>query len=300
METLSANELLNRTPLSTLHDARQQLNDGELPEALQTIDAAIIFSGSGPFYIYQKIRIMYDAGALESCSEFIETQLEQLYKHASLYILCRTLDYYQKINHLPLTEFRDFLHTHTIPTCLADHYVTLLTQKHLPFLQLAKKALVQDDYHLASSYCTLILKIDPNNKEALYINGYAYHMLRDLDKANFYYDSYLQHNLCDPHAYVMLGSVYLEQGVPTLAMDYFEKAACLDPTNKEYLSYVAECHLAHTNYLKALGVYQRIAKYYPNDIQNLFNLAFAYKKARKKCRSKFCVVKAKRQLKLRY
>ena len=300
METLNAQSSLHLSPLNFLKTALRLLVEDQLQAALQSIDAAIIFSGNSPFYIYQKIRMLYDLGAYRSCSQLIVSQLEYLYKHSSLYILCRSIDYYQRMNNCTQEELENLLRTAHLPYCLAVTYGEILITKEKPFLKRARKAMVQDHYPLCIAYCDLYLKIHPMTTEILYMKAYAYHMLGELQTALSYYKEYLNLNLKDSKSYTYLGSILLELRQPSEALEYFEKASYMDPTNKEYLTYMAECYIALKKYDMAISTYQTIEKYYSTDIQNYFNLSYAYKKVNKKHLSKRYLKKAKKQLKTKY
>ncbi len=300
MENLNVQQSLHLSPLNYLKNALSLLQQEQLKDALQSIDAAIVFSGNSSFYIYQKIRILYNLGALQTCSQLIVSQLEYLYKYSSLYILCRTIDYYQKINVCNLEELENLLKNVHVPYCLASIYKELMFQKEKPFLARARKAMVQDDYSLCIAYTDLHLKLNPATKDLIHMKAYSYHILGQLQQALPYYKEYLKLNVKDPKAYTELGIILLESGQISEALEYFEKASYMDPTNKEYLSYIAECQIASKKYDAAVITYQTIEKYYSTDIQNYFNLSYAYKKANKKYLSRRYLKKAKQQLKKKY
>ncbi len=300
METLNAQQSLHLSPQNYLKNALSLLRQEQLQDALQSIDAAVIFSGNSPFYIYQKIRILFNLGALQSCSQLIVSQLEYLYKYGSLYILCRSIDYYQKINACNLEELENLLKNVHVPYCLASIHKELMLQKQKPFLAKARKAMVQDHYPLCIAYSDLYLKLNPVTKDLVYMKAYSYHMLGQLQQALPYYREYLKLNLKDPKAYIELGAILLEMGQVSEALEYFEKASYMEPTNKEYLSYIAECHIASKKYDSAIATYQTIEKYYSTDIQNYFNLSYVYRKINKKHLSKRYLKKVRQQLKTKY
>lgn len=300
METLNVQQSLHLSPLNYLKNARHLLEQQHFKDALQSIDAAIVFSGNSCFYIYQKIRILYNLGAFQTCSQLIVSQLEYLYKHSSLYILCRMIDYYQKINLCSPEELETLLKNMHVPYCLAQLYPELMTQKETPLLAYARKAMFQDDYALCLAYIDLYLKFHSPTKEIIYMKAYAYHMLGALHQALPYYRECLKLNLKDPKSYTQLGAILLELGHISEALEYFEKASYMEPTNKEYLSYIAECHMAAKRYHAAISTYQTIEKYYSTDLQNYFNLSYAYKKVNKKYASRRYIKKVKQQLKEKY
>lgn len=160
--------------------------------------------------------------------------------------------------------------------------------------------MVQDDYALCISYVDLYLKLHAEDKDSLYMKAYAYHMLGELQQALPFYKAHLKLNAKDPTAYTKLGAILLELGDISEALLYFEKASYMDPMNKEYLSYIAECHMAAKKYTAAIATYETIQKYDRNDLQNYFNLSYAYQKANKKYASRRCLKKVKQQIKAKY
>lgn len=269
-------------------------------EALQALDTAIILSSSSPFYIYQKIKFLYKLGEFETCSTFILTQLDFLYKYASLYLLCRSLDYYQKINHLPLPELSNLLENKNLPFCLAEEYTHLLTTSHPNLLPSAKKAMYQDHYIQCISYCNVIAKTAHPSSEVLYMKAYSYHMLGDLYKARQGYEAYLAIAKEDASAYHALGLLLMEIGLFDQALTALQKASHLSPGNLQYLSHIGECYYATKQYALAEETFENLASCYPNDLQTYFNLSHTYKKHRKKSLYKKYTKKIKKQIKLMY
>lgn len=282
MDALETCDLLQRSPHAYFKKALALFEAHQFPSALQAIDAAIVFSHNAPFYIYQKIRLLYQLGALKNCSELILAQLEHLYRHASLYLLCRSIDYLQQINQYDSKYLAKILKHRHIPYCLADSYQTLLTQKNKPFMALAKKAMVQDDYPLCLCYCELYLKIHSKTPEILSIQAYAYHMLGDLVKAKNSASQELKISPKKAPVLAHLGAIFMEIGDYSSAIDAFKKAASLEPTNTEYLLYLGECYYVAKKTEAAISTYERIALEDPSNLQNYFNLSHTYKKLSKR------------------
>lgn len=297
METIETYGSLQLSPQACFKNALLLFQNQQLPSALQAIDAAIVFSNHSPFYIYQKIRILYDLGAYKSCSQLIVSQLQYLYKHGSLYILCRVLDYLQKINHYELDDLKNLLSHHHVPYCLADSYDTLLTQKDKPFLSLAKKALVQDDYTLCLSYCNLYCKLYLATPDILYMKAYSYHMLGDLEKARHLYIDYLKMQPTDTSVATYVSFISMELGDYEVALEYLQKVSAMEPSNTQYLFYLGECYYASKKYEQAIATYKTIAKLEPNNLQNCFNLSHAYEKISKRRLSKRYLKRIQKQLK---
>ena len=286
MEAIEIHKSLEFSPQTYFKNALLFLKHQEIPRALQAIDTAIIFSHHSPFYIYQKIRLLYDLGAYKSCHQLIVSQLAHLYKHGSLYIFCRTLDYLQKIKSNDLQDLKELLIAHRIPYCLADSYSTLLTQKNKPFLSLAQKAMYQDDYELCLCYCDLYCKIHPETSDIMYMKAYSYHMLHNLIQAHFYYEAYLKACPNQAVAYSQLGLICMELGDYTHGIYHLQQAATMNPNEVDYLFYLAECYYASKKFEQAIEIYESIAKQDPDNLQNYFNLSHTYNKLNKRRLSK--------------
>lgn len=309
MEALDIHNELMRSPHSFFKNALTFFNENQFDKALQSIDAAIIFSNNSPFYIYQKIRFLYHLNAtsldlihidpIPSCSSFIVSQLEYLYKHGSLYILCRCIDYLQKLESYNLDGLKQLLQHHHIPYCLAQCYNTLVTQKDKPFLKLAQKAMVQDDYLLCLNYCELYLKLHPTSSQVCYLQAYSHHMLGHLLTAKNYYLNYLDLQPQSAKAYTNIALISMELGNYDLAISYFQKAIALDSDNVDYLLYLGECYYNSKKLDAAIATYKQAIKCAPNHLQSYFNLSHTYKKMSKLRHSKRYIKLIQKQLKTR-
>ncbi len=288
------------TPHTYFQKALSSAHEGAIEEALQCIDAAIVFSNNSSFYIYQKMKLLFDLGAYEICTQFIAMQLEHLFKNASLYLVCRFIDYYQKINQADLTHLQKFLEAKHVPFCLATEYKDLLYHPHKSLLPLAKKASVQDHHTLCISYCDLITKTPEFTSNAVYLKAYSYHMLGNLTKARLCYlelialepDSALAHN--------NLGLVFMEEGLYKDALNVLQKAVSLAPTHKEYLMHLAECHCRCKQYGEAAKIYEGLHKAFPDDLQPYFDLSYTYRKYNKKFLCHKYTQKVKKKLKIHH
>lgn len=272
--------------------------NGNTEEAIQSIDAAIIMSNNSPFYIYQKMKLLYNLNLNECCSQFIITQLEYLFKNASLYLVCRFIDYYQKMHHLDLAHLTLLLENTHLPYCLALEYEDLLYHPHKTLLYLAQKASVQDHHKLCISYCELIHKTKAFSSDIIYLKAYSYHMLGDLIKARLTYMELIALEPKNALAYNNLGLILMEQAQYLDALKALEKAHLLAPTNKHYLMHIAECHCRFKHYEEAITIYESLHKAFPDDLQTYFNLSYIYKKHHRYFLSYKYIYKAKKKLKV--
>lgn len=287
MQNFESNfELPIRSPQAFFSNALAAFHANEPIEALQFLDTAIVLSHNAPFYIYQKIRFLYECeeniiDGQPNCQTFILSQLEYLYNHASLYLLCRTIDYLNRVSHYDMDTFKEVLKTHHVPYCLADHYDVLLRKKQKPFLKWAQKAFLQDDYILCLDYCHLYLKLYPTTSEICYMQAFSYHMLGELMEAKPYYERYLSFNpkLAEAHRY--LAYLYMDLRQFEKAIKSFQKAASLEISPLEDLLHVGECYYAAKKWEQAIATYKSILDKSPGYIQCYFNLTQAYRKALK-------------------
>jgi len=296
MNTEASHSSPHYSSLSYFKNALQLFDDAQIPDALQSLDAAIIFSNNSPFYIHQKIRILFHLGALKSCSEFIIGQIEYLYKYSSLYMFCRTLDYLQIINQYTVGQLKTILHQNHIPYCIATYYKEWLTAKEKPFLELAEAALNNDDYALCIDFCSLMIKYKQTRApKMLYMMAYSYHMLNELDKANAMYTEYAKLAADRSQVSIDLILIAMELGNYDIAILSLKDLLEQDPLNKTYLTYLGECYCQSGKVSTAIRTFQSIAKMYPDDVQNLFNLSHAYSRLKKNWRSKRCRKAAEKQ-----
>ena len=279
MDTLEANILTQYSPQSYFKDALMFFKQQRFSDAFQCIDAAIVFSHNSPFYIFQKIRLLYEANAFKECSQFIISQLEYLYKNGSLYILCRTLDYLQNINHYDLDYFIKLLKYYNVPYCLAWSYCDFLTTKDKPFLTLARKAMAQDDFSLCLCYCGLYLKLHPTTADLCYMQAYCYHMLGNLLTAKKYYLEYADLCLDHSNTYMNIAFVCSQMGDYDTAIHYYQKASDIEPNNIYCLLYLGECYYTSRKLDAAIATYEKVLKVDPTNLQAYFNLVHIYKKS---------------------
>jgi len=286
-----------RSPHYFFKKSLNYFKEGQLYYTLQSIDAAIIFSNSSPFYIYQKIRFLYNLDTPENCSNFIVSQLEYLYKHSSLYILCRSIDYLVHLNSYDLNSLASLLACHQIPSCLADYYHAILVQKDKCFFKQAQKALIQDDYTLCLSYCDLYLKLHPVTPKISKLQAYSHHILGHLHTAKKYYLQSLELDPNNAESYNNIGLISMELGDYDTAICYFQKASTLNPDNLNYQLHLGECYYIARRLADAIHTYENIAQKFPTNLQNYFNLSHTYKKMCKNRLSKRYAKIIQKQLK---
>jgi tetratricopeptide (TPR) repeat protein len=289
--------LLQVSPYSYFKKSLVLIEQGKDLDAIQHIDCAIVFSSHSPFYIYQKIKLLFKLKHFITCSDYILEQVYFLHNHASLFIVCRIIHYYQLINNLSLDELKKTLGSKEVPSCLADEYQNILDFKASNLFSYAQKAAEQDNFSLCIDYCHLIIKQNKSTWETYYLIAYSYHMLSNLHKACTYYKKCLMLNPNHSIAYNDLALALMELSEFHEAIEYLNKARELQPENIDYLSHIAECYYSLRSYALAQETYESIAKIYPSRIQTYFNLSHICKRQNKKFLSKKYMKIAQKRLK---
>ena len=290
-----------KTDVSANYYFKQALSlmpQGNSVSIIQYIDSAIIFSSHSCFYIYQKIKYLFACGQFTDCSQYILEQIHFLYENASLYITCRALSYYQKINAASSDALKAILAQKSIPLSLADEYENILLGKLAHLLHYAEKASVKDNFLLCIDYCALLIKKNHSNLDALYLTARAYHMLGNLHQACSYYKKCIELDTKYPMAYIDLGLAFMELGLFPEALESLVKASQLQPDNVDYLAHIAECYYMLKKYKLAQEVLEKILKLRPDYFQAYFTLSYIYKKQNKNYLSKKYMKMAKKALQM--
>lgn len=281
MDTLGVTNLSKQSPKFYTQKAFSLMRNGQLNDAIQCMDTAIIFSHNAPFYIFKKITLLYHSRNLMACNDFILSQLSHLYKNGSIYILCRTLCYFQSINHYDINTLKACLSKYQIPCALADSYNIILRRKYKPLYKLADKAMVQDNYPLGIAYLQICLKCTYAKKhysDIYYKLGYSYHILGRLLDSKKYYELYLASQPNSADALTHLGFISMELSDLGSAIHYFNKACLIAPNHSDYPLYLGECFYLAKRYSEATATYEIFLQEHPDNLQVYFNLSHTYKK----------------------
>ena len=264
------------SPLNYFKEALALSKKSENERALQYIDSAILLSSNCPFYIYQKIKFLFQTNPSQ-CQKYINEQLDFLYTHASLYLTCRTLDYYVQLMQLTPDTLQLFLLQKKLPNLLGNHYKSLLTTSVTSLIPMIQEKLIQDRLEECIAYCDIVLKGHSTSWEVYYYKGYAYHLLYDLYKAVALYKKALALNSTSPMLHNATGLALMELGAFSESLDYLKQATILKPNDPEYALHVAECYYSAKKYVEAQKYLEDLTKKFPNDLQAAFSLSHAYK-----------------------
>lgn len=286
------------SPYSYFKAALKLIRINEIDEALKSIDSAILFSQHTPFYIYQKVKLLFSIQHHEQCLHTINSHISYLYKHGSLYIVCRILDYYQKLTQCNQVDLCTFLINYQLPSCLALHYTSWLTTRRRNILSHAQNAFTHDQWNSCIDYCNLYLKGYAPTYDILYLKALAYYRLGNLYKSKELLNCCLSMNSKEPSIYLHLGYIHMELYKFNEAIDAFQSASSLDPENKNYMLHIGECYTASREYDLAYHFYKKLSIRYPQDQQIRFNLFYLCSKHSKKICASFYMRKLKKEMHL--
>lgn len=295
-----SNSQKKRYTYYSVHDyfkeALDLFNQGEFSLAFDCLDTAIILSHHCPFYIYQKTRKLFELGHLKACLNWILSNLEHLYHHSSLYLICRTLDFLQRCNHYTNLQLQTLLHEREIPYCLAKHYKTWLTCSQKDIFNLAKETFENENYSLCASYCELYLRYYSHNASIIYYAAYSYQMACNVHKAKEMYTLYDEQLHHSPESIISLALILMEAQDYISCIHYLKELLTIEPHNILYLSYLAECYYQAQCPAKALSVYKQLLKIDPHNRQVLFDLYHLYRRLEKKWLAKHYLKQAQKKL----
>lgn len=272
------------------------IQQGKVLDALQHIDCAIVFSSHSPFYIYQKIKFLFETDDFITCSDYILEKVHFLHKHASLYIVCKIIHYYELMNHTSVEHLKEILAEKEVPYCLASEYKNILNCQVSNLFYFAQEAASQDDFLLCIDYCNLMIKQNKLTWEMLYLAAYSYHMAGSVHKACEYYKKCIMMNSKNDKVYNDLGLALMELCLYNEALECLNKARDLSPENIDYLSHIAECYYALRAYSLSQETYEEIIRIHPSYLQIYFNLSHICKKQNKNFLSKKYMKLAKKTL----
>lgn len=251
------------------------IKNGKVQEGIDLLDMCIFLSNYSPFYIYQKVKLLFNSKRYQECSDYIIANLSFLYNRCSLYIICRLIHYYEQI-HSSANSLSELLTAQHLPSILTIEYKNILFHHTSHFHHLAECALIQDKLETCLDYCNLMIKLNRLTPSILYMKAQAHHLLRELFEArNTYLHCIALDEQFEP-AYSNLSFVLMEQGAYREAISYLEHIYTLFPYKNCYLSYQAECFIVLKAYSKAIKCLKQLICSQPFYVQAYFDLAHIY------------------------
>lgn len=143
-------------------------------------------------------------------------------------------------------------------------------------LQRGGMGMMSEDYRKAISNYSEVLKLEPNNVEALKNLGVAFSATGRSDKAKDYLERAYRVDSDDADICNNLGVIYSGLGRTNDAIKYFEIAVSLDSTDALGMTNLAQEHLRNNAVGKALPLLRRADSLQPNHRTILFELGNAH------------------------
>jgi len=143
-------------------------------------------------------------------------------------------------------------------------------------IQLAFEHFQAGDFQQAEDTCKDILKVQPDDADALHLLGIIYYQLNNYDVAIQYIRKALQFSPSDPDAYYDLGNALHEKGELDEAITYYQKALHFDPNFIEAYNNLGFALQDKGQLDEAITCYQKALQLNPNYTQAYNNLGYAF------------------------
>jgi len=141
--------------------------------------------------------------------------------------------------------------------------------------QFAELFLIAGNNSLALKNADLAIKYDKFNANAYYLKGYNFLEIGDTAKAISSYQTAVEQNPKHFDAYLELGYIYSAMDDP-LALEYFENALSIKPTEKRVLYAKGMYEQSHELYNEAMQTYLKATKHHPNFREAYYNLGYLH------------------------
>ncbi|XP_069747454.1 intraflagellar transport protein 88 homolog isoform X2 [Narcine bancroftii] len=240
-------------------------------------DLAMIADRYNPAALTNKGNCVFARGDYEKAAEFYKEALRNDSSFTeALYNLGLT---YKKLNRLE--ESLDcFLKLHAILRNSAQVMYQIANLYPFPALRLVDwKEVIFDSHFLryetledlpqAIEWLMQLISIAPTDPQALAKLGDLYDIEGDKSQAfQYYYESfrYFPSNI---EGIEWLGAYYIDTQFCEKAIQYFERAVLIQPTQVKWRLMVASCYRRSGNYQKALETYKDIHRKFPENIECL-------------------------------
>ena len=136
--------------------------------------------------------------------------------------------------------------------------------------------LLQGDYEQALPLLKKIRKLEPENVELFFTEGYLYHNLGQMDKANEVYDRILTDNPGYEDALFFKGVAHYQAQEYEQALTVFTQAATINPDSPHNHYYLGVTYRGLGEREKAVAAFRRALACQPDHYPSLDELAFTY------------------------
>ncbi len=132
--------------------------------------------------------------------------------------------------------------------------------------ELLSKLFFQEKKYISAKKCIHnVLKYDPDNINAHFINGNIYLNKKDVDNAIFEFKVVLKRSCDFIPGYIGLSRAYCLKNKINLSIKVLEKALNINSESRQILDYLASNYILKKNYDKAKSCYLKILKIYPDN-----------------------------------
>ncbi|XP_005149809.2 intraflagellar transport protein 88 homolog isoform X2 [Melopsittacus undulatus] len=229
--------------------------ENELAQAANYADLAVISDRYNPAALTNKGNTIFAKGDYEKAAEFYKEALgNDSSCTEALYNLGLT---YKKLNRID--EALDcFLKLHAI-----------LRNSAQVLHQIANIYEIMGDPNQAIEWLLQLISVVPTDPHVLSKLGKLYDNEGDKSQAFHYYCESYRYFPSNIEVIEWLGAYYIETQFCEKAIEYFERAALILPTQEKWHLMVASCYRRSGNYQKALEKYKVIHRKFPENIECL-------------------------------
>ncbi|XP_069569502.1 intraflagellar transport protein 88 homolog isoform X2 [Brachyistius frenatus] len=135
--------------------------------------------------------------------------------------------------------------------------------------QLAKLYELLEDPQQAIEWLMQVISVTPTDPQALAKLGELHDGEGDKSQAFQYYYESFRYYPCNIDVIEWLGAYYIETQFCEKAIQYFERATLIQPSQVKWQLMVASCYRRSGNYQKALETYKEIHRKFPENVECL-------------------------------
>ncbi|XP_036065716.1 intraflagellar transport protein 88 homolog isoform X2 [Oryzias melastigma] len=126
-----------------------------------------------------------------------------------------------------------------------------------------------DDPHQAIEWLMQVISVTPTDPHVLAKLGKLHNNEGEKSQALHYYSESFRYFPSNINVITWLGAYYIEAKFCENAIQYFERATLIQPTQVKWQLMVASCYRRIGNYQKALETYQNINRKFPDNVECL-------------------------------
>ncbi len=229
--------------------------EGEGDNADKYAEVALAADRYNPSALVNKGNVLFAKGDYEKAREFYR---EALQNDSS----CVEAQYNLGLSNKKLRRYEDAL----------DSFYklhTILRNSPQVIYQIAEIHDVLGDSAQAIEWFMQLIGLVPSDAAVLQKLGEMYDAEGDKSQAfQYHYDSY-RYNPTNISVIEWLGAYYIDSQYCEKAIQYFERAAIIQPSQVKWQLMVASCHRRSGNYQQALETYKSIHRRFPDNIECL-------------------------------